>query len=88
MFMAFMVRSRSLLICWLMARFDSRAARMRTRHRMESAAIFGDATPEQASEMTLSPQRRGIWWPLLDEGLYLPDFLAYRWGKELQKVAA
>jgi hypothetical protein len=55
---------------------------------MESAAIFGDATPEQASEMTLSPQRRGIWWPLLDEGLYLPDFLAYRWGKELQKVAA
>ena len=33
-------------------------------------------------------QRRGIWWPLLDEGLYLPDFLEYRWGKEIQKVAA
>ncbi len=46
------------------------------------------ATAEQASEIALTPQRRGIWWPQLDEGLYLPDFLEYRWGKELQKVAA
>ena len=54
----------------------------------EELGELKNATPEQASEITLSPQRRGIWWPQLDEGLYLPDFLEYRWGKELQKVAA
>jgi len=29
-----------------------------------------------------------VWWPQLDDGLYLPDFLEYRWGKEKRGVAA
>jgi hypothetical protein len=29
-----------------------------------------------------------IWWPQLDDGLYLPDFLEYRWGKVPRGVAA
>jgi hypothetical protein len=54
----------------------------------EDIVELNGATPEQASEIMLTPQRRGIWWPKLDGGLYLPDFLEYRWRKELQKVAA
>jgi hypothetical protein len=29
-----------------------------------------------------------VWWPQLDDGLYLPDFLEYRWGKARAVVAA
>ena len=46
------------------------------------------ATPEQATELILGPQRRSVWWPQLDDGLYLPDFLEHRWGKERRGVAA
>ena len=47
-----------------------------------------NATPEQAKDVILGPQRRSVWWPQLDDGLYLPDFLEYRWGKERRGVAA
>jgi len=30
----------------------------------------------------------GIWWPQIDDGLYLPDFLEHRWGKMPRGVAA
>jgi hypothetical protein len=46
------------------------------------------ATPEQAMDLEIGPHGRDIWWKQLDDGLYLPDFLEYRWGKELQKLAA
>jgi hypothetical protein len=69
----------------LMIRLDNGRRLLIPREQLDE---LKDATPEQASEITLSPQRRGIWWPQLDEGLYLPDFLEYRWGKEIQKVAA
>jgi hypothetical protein len=54
----------------------------------EDLSELNHATAEQASDITLSPQRRGVWWPQLDEGLYLPDFLEERWGKEFRGVAA
>jgi len=47
-----------------------------------------NATPEQAKDFVLGPQRRDIWWPQLDDGLYLPDFLEYRWSNERHRVAA
>jgi len=46
------------------------------------------ATPEQATELVIGPHGVDIWWPQLDDGLYLPDFLEYRWGKERRGVAA
>jgi hypothetical protein len=46
------------------------------------------ATPEQATDLFIVPTVTGIWWPQLDDGLYLPDFLEYRWGREKRGVAA
>ena len=47
-----------------------------------------NATPEQASELFIVPSGTGVWWPQLDDGLYLPDFLEHRWGKEPRGIAA
>jgi hypothetical protein len=46
------------------------------------------ATPEQASDLRIGPNGVDIWWPQLDDGLYLPDFLEHRWGKSRREVAA
>ena len=46
------------------------------------------ATPEQAADLTIEHQGRSVWWKQLDDGLYLPDFLEHRWGKERSGVAA
>ncbi len=46
------------------------------------------ATPEQAADLRVGPNGINIWWPQLDDGLYLPDFLEYRWGKQQSEVAA
>jgi len=37
--------------------------------------------------MILTPGAN-IWWPQLDDGIYLEDFLQYRWGKVKEAVAA
>ena len=47
----------------------------------EELSELKDATAEQASEIWLRAPYFSIWWPQLDDGLYLPDFLEYRWGK-------
>jgi hypothetical protein len=47
-----------------------------------------NATAEQATDLLIVPTATGIWWPQLDDGLYLPDFLEYRWGKAQGEVAA
>ena len=47
-----------------------------------------NATAEQGTDLFIVPTATGIWWPQLDDGLYLPDFLEYRWGKEKRGVAA
>lgn len=54
----------------------------------EELPALKNATAEQAKDFVLGPQRRDIWWPQLDDGLYLPDFLEYRWSNERHRVAA
>jgi hypothetical protein len=54
----------------------------------EDLGELKNATPEQAADVAIGPQGRSVWWQQLDDGLYLPDFLAYRWGKEQQSLAA
>ncbi len=43
-----------------------------------------NATPEQATDLRIGLHGVSIWWQQLDDGLYLPDFLQYRWGKEIE----
>jgi hypothetical protein len=43
---------------------------------------------EQATELFIVPTGSAVWWPQLDDGLYLPDFLEHRWGKVPRGVAA
>jgi hypothetical protein len=46
------------------------------------------ATTEQATDLFIGPQGLSVWWPQLDDGLYLPDFLEHRWGRVVNAVAA
>ena len=46
------------------------------------------ATSAQAADLQVGPEGVDIWWPQLDDGLYLPDFLAHRWGRDWQDKAA
>jgi hypothetical protein len=54
----------------------------------EDLGELKDATPEQATDVAIGPQGTSVWWKQLDDGLYLPDFLEYRWGKTWHKLAA
>jgi hypothetical protein len=54
----------------------------------EELGELKNATPEQAADLTIEHQGRSVWWKQLDDGLYLPDFLEYRWGKEWRGMAA
>jgi len=55
----------------------------------EELSELKDATEAQASEIVILPQGRGIWWPQIDDGLYLPEFLQSRWRRwNTQKWAA
>jgi hypothetical protein len=74
------------------AGWECLALRWSDGHRMlipkEMLGELKDATAAQASEVEILPGGLHLWWPQLDDGLYLPDFLEYRWGKELHVVAA
>jgi Protein of unknown function (DUF2442) len=54
----------------------------------EALGELKNATPEQAADLEIGPHGLDIWWTQLDDGLYLPDFLEHRWGKEFQDLAA
>jgi hypothetical protein len=54
----------------------------------EELGELKNATVEQATDLIIVPTGSAVWWPQLDDGLYLPDFLEYRWGKEPRRVAA
>ena len=54
----------------------------------EELGELKNATPEQATELFIVPSGTGVWWPQLDDGIYLPDFLEHRWGKVPRGVAA
>ena len=54
----------------------------------EELGELKNATPEQATDLFIVPTATGVWWPQLDDGLNLPDFLEHRWGKQPRPVAA
>jgi len=41
-----------------------------------------NATPDQAADFITDPPGSDIWWPQLDEGLYIPDALEGRYGNQ------
>jgi hypothetical protein len=41
-----------------------------------------NATPDQAADFFSDPPHTDIWWPQLDEGLYIPDALEGRFGNQ------
>jgi hypothetical protein len=41
-----------------------------------------NASADQAADFTIGPNRVNIWWPQVDEGLYLPEALEGRYGNE------
>jgi hypothetical protein len=47
-----------------------------------------DAISTQAADLFIGPQGLSVWWPRLDDGLYLPEFLERRWGKAWNGAAA
>ncbi len=54
----------------------------------EDLGELKNATPEQAADLSIGPNGIDIYWPQLDDGLYLPDFLEYRWKQDPKDVAA
>lgn len=54
----------------------------------EELSELSDATPEQASNLLIGPNGIDIWWPEIDDGLYLLDFLKYRWHNQNDSIAA
>jgi len=46
------------------------------------------ATAEQVRDVKIALQGLAVWWPQIDDGVYLPDFLERRWGKVWRGVAA
>ena len=47
-----------------------------------------NATHAQSQDLKVVMQGLAVWWPQIDDGLYLPDFLEHRWGKEYPQAAA
>ena len=45
----------------------------------EDLPELANATDEQIADMRIPQPANTIWWPQLDDGLYLPEFLAHRW---------
>ena len=54
----------------------------------EELSELKNATAEQASEIVIGPNGVDIYWPKLDDGLYLPDFLEHRWHHKNENIAA
>jgi hypothetical protein len=46
------------------------------------------ATTEQAKDIKVMAPYVAVWWPQIDDGLYLPDFLERRWRNVGRGVAA
>ena len=54
----------------------------------EDLGELKNATAAQAQDLKIGPHGLDVWWPQLDDGLYLPDFLEYRWKAAPQDIAA
>ena len=48
----------------------------------ETLSELLNATDEQIHDMRIPQPANTIWWPQLDDGLYMPEFLAHRWHTE------
>lgn len=46
----------------------------------EDIQVLADATPDQVADFRIDPPFVDIWWPQLDEGIYLPNTLEGRYG--------
>lgn len=66
--------------------------RLSNGHRLliprEDLSELKTASAEQASHLVIGPNGVDLWWPDLDDGLYLPDFLRYRWQQQSNPIAA
>jgi len=54
----------------------------------EELGELKNATAEQARDVSIIFSGTALYWPQLDDGLQLEDFLEYRWRKEPRGVAA
>lgn len=54
----------------------------------EELSELKNATADQASEIVIGPNGSDIYWPKLDDGLYLPEFLEHRWRRNNENIAA
>lgn len=54
----------------------------------EELGELDHATPEQARDLVVLTPGASIYWPQLDDGLSLGDFLEHRWRREPEAVAA
>ena len=54
----------------------------------EELGELKNATEEQAADLVVLNPATAVYWPKLDDGLDLNDFLQYRWRREPDTVAA
>jgi len=54
----------------------------------EELGELKNATAEQATDLRVFLSGTAVYWPQLDDGLQLADFLQYRWRRESEAVAA
>jgi hypothetical protein len=54
----------------------------------EELGELKDATAEQAKDVEVIMNGTAVYWPQLDDGLQLMDFLQYRWRGATEAVAA
>ncbi len=47
----------------------------------EELSELKNATSEQASDIVIVLQGSSLWWPQIDDGLHIQDFLEKRWHK-------
>ena len=48
----------------------------------EELGELKNATAEQATDVIVLPNGTAVWWPQLDDGIYFPEFLEFRWGNK------
>ena len=48
----------------------------------EDIQAVAHATQDQAADFQIGPNRVDIWWPQVDEGIYLPNTLEGRYGND------
>lgn len=54
----------------------------------ENLSELKGATPDQVADFTIGRHGRHLWWPQVDDGIYLPNLLDERYGGARGSVAA